>query len=212
MPDPGEVCDDGNAVNTDACLDTCAAAKCGDTFVQMGVEVCDGNNLPNATCGADCKSTCSKDFGDCNAMAGDGCEATLLSDTKNCGKCGMACAANAKCTAGACVGVGMEFGPEHTFVGLKSNHYITQGGCSVGSQAADADYFCKRFYGANCTVKPGWSAGVTPFPNYPKMHKQGGCTGNGFDIPNTTCDGGACKIGDWAENTSGLTGLVCSCA
>ena len=34
---------------------------------------------------------------------------------------------------------------------------------------------------------------------------------NGLDIPNTTCEGGPCKIGDWAENTGGLTNLVCSC-
>jgi hypothetical protein len=54
-------------------------------------------------------------------------------------------------------------------------------------------------------------SGATPFPAYPKMHKRGGCTTNGLDIPNTTCDGGPCKIGDWAENTTGLTTLVCTC-
>ena len=212
MPDPGEACDDGNADNTDACVGSCVAAKCGDTFVQAGVEVCDGNNLPNATCGADCKSSCTKDFGDCNAMAADGCEATLPSDNNNCGKCGMVCGGNTKCSGGLCVGVAMEFGPEHTFQGLKSNHYITQGSCSTGGgNAADADYFCKHFYGANCAVKPGYVPGATPFPAYPKMHKRGGCTTNGLDIPNTTCDGGPCKIGDWAENTTGLTNLVCTC-
>jgi cysteine-rich repeat protein len=38
---PPEACDDANADNTDACLDTCAAAFCGDGFVQAGVEACD---------------------------------------------------------------------------------------------------------------------------------------------------------------------------
>lgn len=213
VKDVGEACDDGNPDNGDACLDTCVAAKCGDKFVQVGVEVCDGMNLPNASCGVDCKSTCNKDFGDCNMMAGDGCELSLLADNNNCGKCANKCVGNAKCVNSTCVGgMAMDHGPEHIFVGLQSNHYITQGGCSVnGNQDTDADYFCKHFYGVNCMVKPGYFIAQTPFPNYPKMHKQGGCTGQGFDIPNTTCDNGACKIGDWAENTTGLTNLVCSC-
>ncbi|MEZ4449127.1 MAG: DUF4215 domain-containing protein [Nannocystaceae bacterium] len=42
-----EECDDGNAVDTDACLSTCVAAKCGDGQVQEGVEECDdGNDAP----------------------------------------------------------------------------------------------------------------------------------------------------------------------
>ncbi|HSA58273.1 MAG TPA: hypothetical protein VLJ37_01140 [bacterium] len=45
-----EACDDGNADETDACLSTCAAASCGDGFVQAGVEDCDGG----VDCAADC--------------------------------------------------------------------------------------------------------------------------------------------------------------
>jgi cysteine-rich repeat protein len=43
----GEACDDGNADNTDACLDTCAAASCGDGYVWDGVEECDDGNANN---------------------------------------------------------------------------------------------------------------------------------------------------------------------
>ncbi len=40
-PDPGEACDDGNEIDTDACLPDCTAASCGDGHVHAGVEVCD---------------------------------------------------------------------------------------------------------------------------------------------------------------------------
>ncbi len=55
-----EACDDGNAINTDACTDQCALARCGDSFVQEG-EACDDGNISDrdactnacvvATCG-----------------------------------------------------------------------------------------------------------------------------------------------------------------
>jgi len=50
-----EACDDGNKDNTDACLDTCVAAACGDSFVQAGVETCDDANPDNTD---DCLDTC----------------------------------------------------------------------------------------------------------------------------------------------------------
>ena len=40
-----EECDDGNTSNTDACLNTCVNARCGDTYVQSGVEMCDDGNM-----------------------------------------------------------------------------------------------------------------------------------------------------------------------
>jgi cysteine-rich repeat protein len=42
--DPGEACDDGNLDNSDACLNDCTQAVCGDGFVQLGVEECDDGN------------------------------------------------------------------------------------------------------------------------------------------------------------------------
>jgi len=41
MVDDDEECDDGNDDNSDACLDTCVAATCGDGELQAGVEECD---------------------------------------------------------------------------------------------------------------------------------------------------------------------------
>ena len=49
--DTNESCDDGNASDTDACLGTCDAARCGDGFVRedlaegdVGYETCDDDN------------------------------------------------------------------------------------------------------------------------------------------------------------------------
>ncbi|MEQ8977082.1 MAG: choice-of-anchor D domain-containing protein, partial [Deltaproteobacteria bacterium] len=54
-PDAAEECDDGNATNTDACIDTCYAASCGDGFVQAGVEFCDdGNTIVGDGCNFIC--------------------------------------------------------------------------------------------------------------------------------------------------------------
>lgn len=50
-----ETCDDGNSDNTDTCLNTCVAAKCGDSFVQAGVEGCDDGNSDNTD---GCLNTC----------------------------------------------------------------------------------------------------------------------------------------------------------
>jgi cysteine-rich repeat protein len=56
IPEPGEQCDDGNFDNTDACLNTCQNATCGDGFVWAGVEQCDdGNTTPGDGCDANCQ-------------------------------------------------------------------------------------------------------------------------------------------------------------
>ena len=52
----GEGCDDGNGLNTDACLNTCVIATCGDGFVRSGTEQCDDHNTTN---GDGCSSTCT---------------------------------------------------------------------------------------------------------------------------------------------------------
>ena len=48
VDDPREACDDGNENNTDACLNTCQAATCGDGFVGPG-EACDPKADPDCT-------------------------------------------------------------------------------------------------------------------------------------------------------------------
>ena len=56
-PFAGDVHDNGNVVDTDACVGACVAAKCGDGFVQAGAEDCDdGNMVDNDACGNNCKN------------------------------------------------------------------------------------------------------------------------------------------------------------
>ena len=52
-----EACDDGNLVQTDACLVNCEAARCGDGFVQAGAESCDdGNQVDDDGCSNTCQN------------------------------------------------------------------------------------------------------------------------------------------------------------
>jgi cysteine-rich repeat protein len=62
--DTGETCDDANDSNTDACLNTCQAAGCGDAYVQDGVEDCDDGNT---AAGDGCSDTCAHEV-----LCGDG--------------------------------------------------------------------------------------------------------------------------------------------
>lgn len=55
LVDPGEMCDDGNKNEADACLNNCMPASCGDGKVQAGVETCDdGNKDETDTCLNNC--------------------------------------------------------------------------------------------------------------------------------------------------------------
>jgi len=53
--DPGEACDDGNLVDTDACTASCTIASCGDGALHAGFEACDDGNL---TDGDGCDPLC----------------------------------------------------------------------------------------------------------------------------------------------------------
>jgi cysteine-rich repeat protein/parallel beta-helix repeat protein len=58
-----EQCDDANTSNTDACLNTCITATCGDGVIRAGVEQCDDANTSNTDA---CTNTCAA------ASCGDG--------------------------------------------------------------------------------------------------------------------------------------------
>jgi cysteine-rich repeat protein len=63
VPDTNEQCDDGNAVNTDACTNQCTSARCGDGFTRASIEECDDGNSSNTDA---CTTACE------NAECGDG--------------------------------------------------------------------------------------------------------------------------------------------
>ena len=67
MVEPPEQCDDQNSDNSDACINTCQSARCGDGFVQTGVEECDEAN--NNGLGS-CSKTCTIVSGQGGSSAG----------------------------------------------------------------------------------------------------------------------------------------------
>ncbi|MCC6558354.1 MAG: DUF4215 domain-containing protein, partial [Polyangiaceae bacterium] len=86
-----ETCDDANASNTDACLNTCVTATCGDGYVRAGVEQCDDANAANtdaclntcvtATCGDGFVRAGVEQCDDANASNTDACLNTCASAT-----------------------------------------------------------------------------------------------------------------------------------
>ncbi|MBI5512325.1 MAG: FG-GAP repeat protein [Deltaproteobacteria bacterium] len=110
----------GSDAGTPVCVSGCADAtplRCGGRCVDgmTSAEHCGGCGRPcvaaaNATaaCRAGaCERACNRGFGDCDRMAGNGCEADLSRTTAHCGACGNACAAprdgSATCEMSACV-------------------------------------------------------------------------------------------------------------
>lgn len=76
-----EECDDGNQVDTDACLSSCVTAKCGDEIVWKGHENCDDGD--GDACPADCKSaTCGNGMVD--PGSGEDCDDGNLENTDGC--------------------------------------------------------------------------------------------------------------------------------
>jgi MYXO-CTERM domain-containing protein len=66
-PEGGEECDDGNMSNTDACVEGCLDASCGDGFLWAGMEGCDDGNMDNTdACPDGAGGTCQ------DAVCGDG--------------------------------------------------------------------------------------------------------------------------------------------
>ena len=79
--DPGEACDDGNVIDEDDCTVTCALARCGDGFVQAGIEECDDGNLASGDgCDSNCKLSEGPEVVTCAELAplagGTTCAAT----------------------------------------------------------------------------------------------------------------------------------------
>jgi len=90
--EPGEQCDDGNAIDDDSCRNDCTAEPlCGDGILSTGEECEDGNVVPGDGCDASCQhERCGdgaldplEECDDGNSDAGDGCDASCRHE--NCG-------------------------------------------------------------------------------------------------------------------------------
>jgi hypothetical protein len=134
----GMKCAIPNAVN--ACADGCYEAACNFGFDDCNRDPKDGcetsvlaDPANCGSCGAPCMSApnataacqngacilgaCNQGFADCDGDPKDGCEANLVADPKNCGRCGAPCpmnlpnCGNAKCTvAPVCMRIGWKMG------------------------------------------------------------------------------------------------------
>ena len=99
--DAGEECDDANDVDSDACLNNCKAATCGDGVVHARVEACDDGNTDD---GDGCSALCaSESCGDGVVQANEECDDANMVDTDAC----TATCKNAKCGDGS-VQMGVE--------------------------------------------------------------------------------------------------------
>ena len=96
----GTTCPAGTHLCGTRCAADTDATACG-----AACTVCPIPASSTASCTAatgTCASACSANFGDCNMMAGDGCESNLMTDNAHCGTCAKACVAPTVCTAGVC--------------------------------------------------------------------------------------------------------------
>ncbi|HMV67419.1 MAG TPA: choice-of-anchor A family protein, partial [Myxococcota bacterium] len=83
IPQAGEQCDDGNAVNNDACTNTCTTPRCGDGIPQAGEQCDDGNASNFDACTTSCRTAACGDgylqpgetCDDGNNANNDGCNA-----------------------------------------------------------------------------------------------------------------------------------------
>jgi cysteine-rich repeat protein len=102
--DPGEQCDDGNSINTDACTNDCQTAVCGDSITRTTpppAEECDDGNTTTETCAYGtascmvCNTTCHLVAG-ATAVCGDrtvNAPNEICDDGNNlaCGSCSADC-------------------------------------------------------------------------------------------------------------------------
>lgn len=90
---------DCNGDPSDGCeADLASVDDCG----ACGIACPAGDHVVAACTAGRCAGTCAPGWGDCNRRAKDGCERDLLSDEKNCGKCGARCIFG-RCELGRCV-------------------------------------------------------------------------------------------------------------
>lgn len=92
-----------DAKNCGACGNECATAPssaiswtCGSGIIPDGAAI--------ACVNAKCQPSCDGDHKDCNSsFCGDGCEVSVVDDSKNCGACGMACTGDQVCFDRKCL-------------------------------------------------------------------------------------------------------------
>ncbi len=166
----GEECDDGNTINTDACLDTCMIARCGDGQVWSGTEDCDDGNTVTELCAVG-EASCTVCNATCHSVAGvPVCNATCTSagatecdsgtgQTRVCEDDGAGCL-----TWSAYTACGEGFCADATSCGT-CNHGCSAVGvqeCVAGQQSScEADGNGCRAWGSPSACQDGFCADAT---------------------------------------------------
>jgi cysteine-rich repeat protein len=108
-----ESCDDGNAIDADACTGSCQLARCGDGIRQLGEACDDGNSDSLDRCANDCTTTacspsyhlesgvCTSDTRSCAVANGTGSQTYASGSWGSCGI--VSCNTNYHVESGACL-------------------------------------------------------------------------------------------------------------
>lgn len=152
-------CTPGMAV----CTSMTERQVCNASGVGYTSETCTAPSGAMANCvGGACSFVCAANLEDCDRMAANGCEATLLTDAHNCGACGNACAVGQICNTGRCV-IGSPCPMGMSLCGTSCVNLTTDiancGGCGAGCPtrpnaatmctASTCAFTCSSGYG-NC--------------------------------------------------------------
>ncbi len=183
IPDPGEICDDGNLIDGDGCDSNCTLTSCGNTILTVGETCDDGNVIDGDGCDSNCTSTAC---GNTVVTVGETCDDGNLTDGDGC---------DSNCTPTACgngIGTAGEACDGGPFGSPTCDPDCTLAACgdttlnpAAGEQCDDGNLTSGDGCDGNCSLT--------------------GC-GNGIPTAGEACDDGNLVSGDGCDSNCTTTG------
>ena len=88
---------------------------CDGDVDESGAELCVAGEDHGMCMAGTCDFTCASGTADCDGEGSNGCESTLATDERHCGRCGQSCGVAGECVAGTCQPiVGVTLGLQHS--------------------------------------------------------------------------------------------------